>query len=115
MAAGYTVLTLDKGSKFEKIIELTDSSNVPLNLTGYTGVCWAKRSYYLTAGATGMENMFSITTAVQVPETAGLVKLSMTSAQTSLLTPGRYVFYVNLTVGGETERYIDGILIVNPS
>lgn len=109
MAAGYTVLTLDKGAKFERIIEIKDGSNVAINLTGYTGTCTAKKSWFSTIDS------FSITVTIQSPPTSGLVKLSLTSAQTAVLAAGRYVFYLNLTVAGESERYLEGIIVVNPN
>lgn len=109
MAAGYTILTIDKGAKFEKILEITDANNTAIDLTGYTGTCSVKKSWYSTI------DTFSITVTIQSPESAGQVKLSMTTAQTSVLVPGRYVFFVNLTIGGESERYLEGIIVVNPN
>ena len=109
MVSGYTVLTIDKGAKFEKFLEITDANNTPINLTGYTGTCSVKKSWYSTI------DTFSITVTIQSPASAGQVKLSMTTAQTSVLVPGRYVFFMNLTVGAESERYLEGIVVVNPN
>lgn len=117
MAAGYTVLTIDKGAKFDKTIEITDSNNVPVDLTGYTGVCSAalSRTYLNTGtGATGPTSLsFPITVTIESPPTLGKIRLTLTTAQTSTIAIGRYIFILTLVVAGEAERYIDGIIVVN--
>jgi len=77
-------------------------------LTGYTAASMMRKSYYsstyyvIGAAVTGTSN--------------GEITLTITSANTSLLTPGRYVYDLIIDNGANTvNRVVEGIATVLPS
>lgn len=108
--AAYVELYVDQGTTFSNIINLTDDvTNIPINVSGYTVTSQLRRSYYsanITANITcALSNVAN-----------GEITMSMTSANTSNLKPGRYVFDVKtLDVLNATNRVLEGIITVTPS
>ena len=46
MGAGYAVLTIEQGSLFSTTLELKDGNDNAIDLTGYTGQSYFRKSYY---------------------------------------------------------------------
>jgi hypothetical protein len=105
----YTVLNLESGATFLNTINVLNDSNVALNLTGYTASSQMRKSYYSDIDS------YTITAAVKTPPTSGVVEISLTPTQTSLITPGRYVFDVEISNGTNTIRILEGIIVVSPN
>ncbi len=89
MATPVFNLILDQYCDFSATITLTDVNGVPINLTGYTAAASMKKSYYSSTTFPFTVEFFD--------RTRGIIKLKMTSAQTSLLQAGRYVYDVVIT------------------
>lgn len=107
--AAYVELFMDQGATFNNIINLTDdTSNTPINVSGYSVTSQMRRSYY-SANASA-----NITCAITDPANGGIV-LSMSPANTANMKPGRYLFDVKLI---DTEsivsRVLEGIITVTP-
>ena len=101
-------LYIDQGADFNAQITIYDDNNAPWNLDGYTGEAKIRKSYYSST---------SVDFTVSFPSirTTGTVILDLTSAQTSTLEHGRYLYDVLLTnSSGKKTRVIEGIVTINP-
>jgi hypothetical protein len=106
--AGFVELTLEQGANFNAVLDLKDAAGGILNLTGYAVASQMRKSYYSN---TATQFTISVTDAA-----AGQITMTMNSANTSNVTPGRYVYDVLLTSGsGVKTRIIEGIVTVLPS
>jgi len=82
--AAYLELTLEQGANLTSVVTVNDAQGDAVNLTTYSAASQLRNSYYsssantLTATITGNAN--------------GEITLTMTAANTALLTPGRYVY-----------------------
>jgi len=101
-------LVIDQGSTFSTDLNLTDDNGDALNLVGYTANSQI-RKWYTSTNASA-----SFTTSINT--SSGVITLSLTSAQTSNLVSGRYVYDVEIndTASGEVSRIVEGIVTVTP-
>lgn len=101
-------LYIDQGSDFNAQITVYDDNNQPWNLTNYTGAAKIRKSYYSTS-------FVSFSVSFSANRATGNVILDLTSAQTSLMEQGRYIYDVVLTDSlGKKTRVIEGIVTINP-
>jgi len=107
--AGIINLSLDQGVDFNVTITLQDSSNNPIDLTGYTGKSLLRQSYYCAL------NVFAITVAIPIPTNSGNIQLTIPASSTSYIPPGRYSYDVIITNNVLTTKVLQGIMVVNPS
>lgn len=99
-------IIIDQGTTFSTIINLTDDNGDPIDLTGYTGDSEMRKHY-----TSSNSQSFS----VNLGGTSGTVTLSLTATQTANLTPGRYVYDVEVTSGSNVvSRIVEGIVTVTP-
>ena len=104
--AAYSELNIEQYSTFNTTINVEDPSGDAVNLYGYSAASQMRKSYYsssantLTATITGNAN--------------GEITLSMTAANTALLTPGRYMYDLVITTGSTETRVVEGIINVLP-
>lgn len=106
--AGFVELTLEQGANFNTVLDLKDSVGGILNLAGYTVAAQMRKSYYSTTATN-----FTITVT---DAAAGQITMSMNSANTANVTPGRYVYDVLITSGASVKtRIIEGIVTILPS
>lgn len=106
--AGFVELTLEQGANFNTVLDLKDSAGGILNLAGYTVAAQMRKSYYSTTATN-----FTITVT---DAAAGQITMSMNSANTANVTPGRYVYDVLITSGSSIKtRIIEGIVTILPS
>ena len=100
-------LTVDQGSTFSASIDITDTENNVLVLTGYSVAGQIRKTYDSSTAV-------SFTASVSIAST-GEVTISLTPAQTNALVAGRYVYDVEITsAGGTVTRVIEGQLEVTP-
>ncbi len=94
-------LTVDQGSTFSASIDITDTENNLLNLTGYTVAGQIRKTY---DSSTAVDFTGSVSNAA-----LGEVTISLTATQTNALIAGRYVYDVEITsAGGTVTRVIEG-------
>jgi len=106
--AGFVELTLEQGANFNTVLDLKDSAGGILNLAGYTVAAQMRKSYYSTTATN-----FTITVT---DAAAGQITMSMNSANTANVSPGRYVYDVLITSGASIKtRIIEGIVTILPS
>ena len=100
-------LTVDQGSTFSASIDITDTEDNILVLTGYTVAGQIRKTY---DSSTAVSFSASVSNA-----STGEVTISLTPAQTNALVAGRYVYDVEITsAGGTVTRVIEGQLEVTP-
>lgn len=105
MAVYVSNIVIDIGSDFEQTFNLENSSNTPLNLTGYTASSKMKKhSSSMTTAAS-----FS----VSFPNVIfGQLKISLGSTATNNLKPGRYCYDILLNSGSKKTRVVEGSALV---
>jgi hypothetical protein len=105
--AAYSEITIEQYASFSSTINVEDTAGDAINLYGYSASSQLRKSFYsttatsFTASVTGIAN--------------GEVTISMTSANTANLTPGRYMYDVIITSPQSvTTRVVEGIVVVAP-
>lgn len=108
MAAVYVNnLVVNSGADFSQsfTLEGTDT-NSSFNLTGYTVEAQMRKW-------AGSSNAISFTTSIETPLTSGIILISLTSAQTTNLKPGRYVYDIVIIDRFDIRnRIIEGMVLV---
>ena len=105
--AGYVPLEIEQYATFSRLITIKQSDGNAQNLSGYSANTQMRKSHYSAQANT-------ITTEIS-DEANGEITLSMTAANSALLTPGRYWYdLVTVSGGGVTQRVIEGIVVVSP-
>ncbi len=107
--AAYVEITIEQGANLTSTVTVNDTQGDSVNLTTYSASAQLRKSYYsssantLTATITGNAN--------------GQITLSMTAANTSSLTPGRYVYdlIIRNSVDNSVTRVVEGTAVVLPS
>ena len=107
--ASYAELIVDQGSTFSTILTLTDdTTNLPINVSGYSINANIKRSYYSA-------NNTAVFTSVINDAANGNVSISITSDVSTNIKAGRYVYDVKLkSPANITTRIVEGILTITP-
>tara|TARA_B110000467_G_scaffold146479_1_gene150750 strand:- start:1607 stop:1948 length:342 start_codon:yes stop_codon:yes gene_type:complete len=87
---------------------ILNDNNTPRDVTGQTFEALVKR-HYKSVGSVPI-------TLIVVNSATGNVTMSLTSAQTSLLKGGKYLYDVEMTrtVDGIKERIIQGVITIRP-
>lgn len=100
-------MTVEQGATFSTTLNVDDNQGDAINLSGYTAESQIRKSYYSTTS-----NNF---TATVTNDATGEITLSMTAANTSNLSPSRYLYDLVITDGeGIKTRVIEGIVVVLP-
>lgn len=108
MPAGYTELFLEQGADFSISISLDDVSGANFNLVSYSTSSQMRKSYYSsTASAT-----FNVSTGSD--PSLGIITMSLDSANTANIYPGRYVYDVYVSTNENRVRVLEGIVTVSP-
>lgn len=108
MAAVYVNnLVVNAGTDFNQIFTLESSdTNSALNLDGYTASAKMRKW-------SGSLSSTSFTVNILSPVGDGKISLSLTSEQTEVLKPGRYIYDVVITDDSDIKyRVIEGMVLV---
>lgn len=106
--AAYSEITIEQGATFSTTVNVADAYDNAINLSGYTASSMMRKSYY--------SNTAYIFDAVITGVDNGEITLSMSSANTSTLSPGRYVYDLIIDDGvGTITRVVEGIATVLPA
>ena len=109
MTAGIYNATIDQDSIWNVTLVYNDSNDVPVNLTGYTAAMQLRQNYNSELAD------LTLTTAnggITITGATGTIAISATATQTGLLTPGFYVYDLELTSGSNISRLIQGQITV---
>ncbi len=104
--AAYSEITIEQYSTFNTTLNVEDVQGDPINLYGYSVSSQIRKSYY---SSTATDFTASIDNYAN-----GEISLTLSSANTANLQPGRYVYDVLITGVGETTRVVEGIVTVLP-
>lgn len=104
--AAISNLYIDAGSTFSAIITVRDSSNTPIELSGYTVKSQIRKSYGSQVAYDFDATIFDTST--------GKVKLELSASQSSDIKPGRYIYDVKIYKNGEAYRVVEGLVIITP-
>lgn len=97
-------IIIDQGSTYSLWIDLLDSNNAALDVTGYTANAQIRKYY----SSNLIENF---TTSLS----DGVLILSLTSTQTANIESGRYVYDVELIDdANSTIRILEGVVTITP-
>lgn len=107
MATVYN-LAIDQGTTYNLTLTVNDETGSARNISGFSARGQLRRSYYSTSNV-------QFTATIDNPSD-GEIDISLTSAETANLKPGRYVYDVELTsnAGVTVERVLEGIATVYP-
>ena len=109
MTAGIYNFMMDQGSVFSVALVYTDSSNVPINLTGFTAKMQLRQNYNSTDADL---TLATATGEIVIVGATGSITVSATAVQTAALSPGFYVYDLELTSGANISRLIQGQVTV---
>jgi len=99
-------LVLEQGADFSALIDVTDSSDSPYDLTAHT-VASQMRKNYMSSSATTFVGVHN--------GSLGQINLALDSSLTNDIEPGRYMYDVEITSsGGVKTRVVEGIVTVTP-
>lgn len=105
--AEYVEITIDQGAEFTTTVTVSDSSGNPVDLSDYTGKAQIRKSYYSTTA-------YDFAVTIPYP-TSGEMVIAMSSANTSNISPGRYVYDVIIIDNqNEVTRLFEGTAAVTP-
>ena len=107
MAAVYVNnLVINSGSDFSQSFTLEGTNNSPFNLTNYE-VDAQMRKW------SGSSTAINFIASVEFPSNSGRILISLSSADTVNIRPGRYVYDVMITdSSGIKNRVIEGMVLV---
>jgi hypothetical protein len=95
---------IDQGTTFETTINLNDDDGNPIDLTGYS-IAGQMRKHYTSTNYVAFNANLAL----------GELNLALAANTTDTLTPGRYVYDVELTdTNGLITRLLEGIITVTP-
>jgi hypothetical protein len=98
---------IDQGSDYSNIITVAATSGQALDLSGYSVASQIRKSYTSSVSYNFTSSVYNAT--------QGKVRIQLTAAQSELITPGRYLYDVEITSsGGAKRRVVEGIVTITP-
>lgn len=105
--AEYVELSIEQGTTFSTTINVNESDGTEKDLTTYSARSQMRKSYYSSSAKDF--------TMLKTDAAGGEITMSMTAANTSNLTPGRWVYDVEIEdQSGVVTRIFEGIVVVMP-
>ena len=106
MAVYVSNLTVNTGTTFSQIFTLESAdTNSATDLTGFTATAQMRKH-------PGSSSATDFTTSI-INATAGRIRVGLTTSQTSILKPGRFMYDVLVTdPSGEVTRVLEGSVLV---
>lgn len=113
--AAYEEFSIDQGADLAVELHLINTDGSAKNLTNYSVAAKLKKNYNSDSDETTDFNAI-----IATPPDDGIVTISLTNAQTDVLSKGRYVYDVEISFvdsDGNTiiERVLEGRVQVTPS
>lgn len=102
-------LYIDQGSTFTSILTVKDGNGALLDLTDFTAKSQIRKSY-------GSSTAYNFNAEIFGTPADGQIRLILTPAQTEAISPGRYLYDVEITNTDTLEkiRVVEGLAIVTP-
>jgi hypothetical protein len=100
-------LVIDQGTSFSTLINITDTDDTSIDLTGFVGAA-QMRKHFSSSNSTPF--------VVTIIPAEGALTLALSANTTANLVAGRYVYDVELTnENGIISRIVEGIVTVTPN
>ena len=100
-------IIVDQGSTYSTSINLTDDEDNPLDLTNFTGAAQIRKSFTSTTAVS-----FNVT----LGGANGTLTLALSANATANVTPGRYLYDVELTDSSNNiTRVFEGMVTITPN
>jgi hypothetical protein len=104
----YAELTIDQGTTFSSVIDLSNDDNTPINLANTSFEAQIRKSYYSSTPTA------NIVVTVE-NEANGRVRLTLDAANTANIKAGRYLYDLKMTNEANTViRVVEGIVTISP-
>lgn len=104
--AGTYNMTCNQGATLQRTITWTDPAKRPINLSGYTARMHVRAT---TESNTKVLELTTSNNRITLGGAAGTVSLNVDANTTANLTPGLYVYDLELVSGGgEVTRLVEG-------
>jgi len=104
--AGLYNITCQQGATLQRQLTWTNPAKDPYNLTGYTARMQVRAN---TSSSTVITELTTENGRISLGGVAGTVNLNIPAANTALLTPGQYVYDLELVSGGGVvTRLLEG-------
>ena len=106
MAVYVSNLTVNTGTTFSQIFTLESAdTNAATDLTGFTATAQMRKH-------PGSSSATDFSTQI-INATGGRIRVGLTTSQTSILKPGRFMYDVLITdTSGEVTRVLEGSVLV---
>tara|TARA_B100001175_G_C19461192_1_gene616593 strand:- start:271 stop:609 length:339 start_codon:yes stop_codon:yes gene_type:complete len=110
MAVPRVNIQIEQGTDFSATYNVTEADGSALNLTNHS-ISAKMRKHHSSAGYVGFGVTFGGT------PTDGEITISLTDAQSGIVTAGRYNYDILITsdVSGKKEKVISGQALINPT
>jgi hypothetical protein len=105
---GFYDISCPQGATFSKRLSFL-VSNVPLDLTGYSARLQVRESYSASSAVLSL----TAGTGITLGGTAGTIDLLVASTATAALTPGQYVYDLELVNDTTVDRWLQGSFLVS--
>jgi hypothetical protein len=99
-----TNIVIDQGTDFNSSFTFTDESDEPIDFSIYTANSQLRKTYTSSISYTFQTSLTN----------NGIIILSMNAATTSNLSPGRYVYDLEVEAAGVRSRLVEGVVTVTP-
>ena len=109
MTAGIYNTTIDQGSVWSVIFVYKDPNDNPINLTGFTAAMQLRQTY---ESAVADLTLTTSNGGIVITGATGTITVTATDEQTEALTPGDYVYDLELTSGSNISRLVQGQITV---
>lgn len=111
--AGLHNFLCNQGATFRRTLTWTDSAKKAIDLTSYTARMQVRSSVESSTTIIELTTANSRITLGTTTETKGQVTLLLSATTTAGLTPGQYVYDLELvSAGGEVTRLVEGNFVV---
>lgn len=107
--AEFVELTIEQGATFSTEVTVNDANGSAKDLSDYTARSQLRKSYYSTTAIN-----FDVTITDPLD---GIISMELSSNTTANISPGRYVYDVQIEddISGEVTRIFEGIATVLPN
>jgi hypothetical protein len=111
--AGLHNFLCNQGATFTRTLTWTDSAKKARDLTGYTARMQVRSSVESSSVIVELTTVNGKITLGTTTDTKGQVTLLLSATTTAALTPGQYVYDLELvSAGGEVTRLLEGNFVV---
>lgn len=103
--------TIDQGATWSLLVTYNDPNGNPINLTGATAAMQLRTS---PLAATAALTLTTSNGGIAISGPSGQLAISASATQTGLLQPLKYTYDLEVYIGAQTVRLLEGTILVIP-